>query len=139
MIRTKTASLKHAVFYFMEGVSNIEMTESIWQIYTMIASADPQNAAEGISKYLNLFESNLNKYHQVMAIEILSVFRENQSIEFHNRFKDVYQEFGGTNFIVGKLSPEGMDKLCQRYVEEMWRYRKEFINAVQKERKNKRN
>lgn len=137
MIRTKTASLKCAVFYFMEGVSNIEMTESIWQIYTMIASVDPQNAAEGIGKFLSLFESNLKKYHQVMAIEILSVFRENQSIEFHDRFKDVYQEFGGTNFIVGKLSPEGMDRLCQRYVEEMWKCRKEFLNAVQKG--NKRN
>jgi len=115
------------------------MTESIWQIYTMIASADPQNAAEGISKYLNLFESNLNKYHQVMAIEILSVFRENQSIEFRDRFKDVYQEFGGTNFIVGKLSPDGMDKLCQRYVEEMWHCRKEFLDAFQKKRKSKAN
>lgn len=115
---------------------NIEMTESIRQIFTMIANGtDPQNAPEAIKLYLQLFESNLQKYHQVMAIEILTIFREEKSEEFIDRFKDVYQEFAGTNFLIGKINSDGIEHICRRYVNEMWKYRKEFLNAVQEERK----
>lgn len=115
------------------------MTESIWQIYTMIASADPQNAASGITKYLNLYENNLNKYHQVMAIEILSIFRDEQSEEFVIRFEDIYKEFSGTGFRIGKIKTADMDRICSRYVEELWKCRKEFLDAFQKKRKGKTN
>lgn len=111
------------------------MTESIRQIFTMIANADPQNAPKAIELYLQLFECNLKKYHQIMAIEILTIFREEKSEEFMNRFKDIYQEFAGTGFLIGKISADGLDKICQCYVDGMWNYRKEFINAVQEERK----
>ena len=115
------------------------MTESIEQIFGMIAERHPTNAEEKIGAYIEEYERTYHRYQNLISIEILFVFRKQKgNANFHKRFKDIYKKYGGTNFMVKKLSNETSSLIAKRYIDEMWNYRKEFCNAIQqKESRNR--
>lgn len=109
------------------------MTKSIESIYWMIFERHPNDYENEIGKYIKEYEKTYERYRNLISIEILIIFRKyRRDTDFFERFKDVYEVYDGTEFMLKRLSDEARFSIAQRYIDEMWNYRKEFCHAIQK-------
>ncbi len=109
------------------------MTNNTRSIFRFIYELHPENVYEEIGKYINEYVRTYQRFTKTVVMEIMVIFRQNgNDPEFTDRFPEIYDAYASLEFS-DKLSEQEKQTISNRYIEELWNYREEFMNDIQKE------
>lgn len=107
----------------------MSMTEKCYMILRSLKNQHPtswqEKAAEFIDQQLLFYKEHKN----LAKVEIRYEFNENIKNQiFMNRFKDVFERY--PNMISSRcMDTDALDYICERYIEELLRFKKEVTNG----------
>ena len=111
----------------------MEMLSTYKKLYDHIMISAPTVVAQGmITNHLNQILNFYKTNRSLATGEILDIMYSNRADPLlREKLNDVYERYENTNFLISGLNKADIDFIKQRYIEEIVKFGKGYVCAIQ--------